>query len=92
MTLTYFLLVVDRAMDQAQAWNESSSSNQLTHLHNWTIQSADTTKVIIFGLSKIIIWSIQPAVDFINCFAPYVYLLRIAMNFCACKKLLKSWA
>ena len=90
MTLTYFLLVVDRAMDQAQAWNESSSSNQLTHLHNWTIQSADTTKVIIFGLSKVIIfglskviiWSIQSGVDFINC------LNAVCLPFVHCAELL----
>ena len=33
----------------------------------------------------------QTVVNFINCFAPYAYLLRIAPNFCASKKLLKSW-
>ena len=34
----------------------------------------------------------QTVVNFINCFAPYAYLLRIAPNFCSSKKLLKSWA
>ena len=31
-------------------------------------------------------------VNFINCFAPYTYLLHPALNFNATKKLLKSWA
>ena len=31
-------------------------------------------------------------VDFINCFAPYAKLSCLALNFCASKKLLKSWA
>ena len=33
----------------------------------------------------------KPGVDFINCFTPYAYLLCLALNFCARKKLLKSW-
>ena len=34
----------------------------------------------------------QKGVDFINCFMPYAELSRLAPNFCASKKLLKSWA
>ena len=34
----------------------------------------------------------RPGVDFINCFTPYAKLSRLAPNFCAGKKLLKSWA
>ena len=31
-------------------------------------------------------------VDIINCFTLYAKLLRLAQNFCASEKLLKSWA
>ena len=34
----------------------------------------------------------RPGVNFMNCFEPYAYLLRLALNFCTSKKLLKSWA
>ena len=34
----------------------------------------------------------QLGVNFINCFMPYAELWRLAPNFCASKKLLKSWA
>ena len=34
----------------------------------------------------------QPGIDFIKSFAPCAHLLHLAPNFCANKKLLKSWA
>ena len=34
----------------------------------------------------------SPGVNFINCFAPYAKISRLAPKFCASKKLLKSWA
>ena len=41
--------------------------------------------IVFFGLV------FKPGVDFINCFVPYSYLLHLAPNFCASKKLLKSY-
>ena len=44
------------------------------------------------NLANNYIGNTRTGVDFINCFAPYAYLLRFAPNFCASKMLLKSGA
>ena len=45
-----------------------------------------------FQLKSFYLSTGRPRVDYINCFAPYIHLLRLMPNFGASKNLLKSWA
>ena len=58
--------------------------------NDWWIDLRSDETFVQYGFQMVTIW--RPGVTFINCFAAFADLLRLALNLYARKKLLKSWA